>query len=380
MSEKEKTALDEAISIQETNLQAISEAIKEKRGIEGTIDAKDFPDEIRKIETGITLPTLTNPATVGDVASNKQFINQNGDLITGTVSEVSSGSLDLGAASPSISGSNVILQKPIGSDRIIRSSANVSVSSALSNFGNAEAADVVSGKTFTSSSGLKTSGSMPNVGGLIKGLFEYAGSSYSTVNKIKEFFNDASFGFKDVIRNNLLIEPFIIMTTFPYYGNSFDSSGVSQHESLISDRLLIPIPTVTPEQVENDPIVEMAKISNNFRGIAFVYLSEHVLKNHVLSANQHIIGGYYLRSDDGSFLTSSYLTIPARSSTIIQHAYSASSKLTCLTQQGQIRTVNSIKQYISLCGMYFSIYVSNSSGLQITELEPLKGNYLAMVW
>lgn len=66
----------------------IANAIRGKDGTTATITPTDFPDRISAIETGVQLPTLSNPGAAGDLRSGKQLIGQDGSTIDGSLSEV----------------------------------------------------------------------------------------------------------------------------------------------------------------------------------------------------------------------------------------------------------------------------------------------------
>lgn len=72
------------MSVQETNLTAIANAIREKEGSTGAIPANTFAQRILGIQTGVLLPELTNPGTAADLLKDKQLIDANGNLLTGT--------------------------------------------------------------------------------------------------------------------------------------------------------------------------------------------------------------------------------------------------------------------------------------------------------
>lgn len=55
-----------------------------------------WPAKVEAIETGVQLPTLTNPGAAGDLRSGKQLIGQDGSTVNGSLSEVTQ-------ATPSIS-------------------------------------------------------------------------------------------------------------------------------------------------------------------------------------------------------------------------------------------------------------------------------------
>ena len=116
-----------------------------------------FPGEV----SGADLPTLTNPAGAGDMASGTQGIGQDGGVVTGSVPTPNSVTLEDGTveAGVSIGGGGVFLATgTMATDNLLRAGKTVQVSVAASEFGNAEAADVAAGKTFTSSAGLAVTG------------------------------------------------------------------------------------------------------------------------------------------------------------------------------------------------------------------------------
>ena len=47
-----------------------------------------WPAKVDAIETGVQLPTLTNPGAAGDLRSGKQLIGQDGSTVNGSLSEV----------------------------------------------------------------------------------------------------------------------------------------------------------------------------------------------------------------------------------------------------------------------------------------------------
>lgn len=116
-------------------------------------------DGSHECEEGVTLPELSNPGTASDVASGKELIDQNGNKVTGTL--VSGGGLRLtgGTAYGYLGdGNGVLLEASMDVDRIFRAGDNVGVVATYNQFGNATAADVAKGKTFTSAAGLTIKG------------------------------------------------------------------------------------------------------------------------------------------------------------------------------------------------------------------------------
>lgn len=118
---------------------------------------------------GTELPELSNPGTASDVAKGKQLINSNGNVVTGTLTD--GGNLSLVGGTPGVhmstgGGSGVVASANADTDRIIRSGDKVSVVTSYDEFGDATAANVAKGKTFTSAAGLKVTGTHECEGGV----------------------------------------------------------------------------------------------------------------------------------------------------------------------------------------------------------------------
>lgn len=72
--------------IQEQTLKSIADSIRHVTGKTGDITVSNMPIEIGQIETGGTvLPTLTNEATASDLVSGKELIDDEGNVIVGTM-------------------------------------------------------------------------------------------------------------------------------------------------------------------------------------------------------------------------------------------------------------------------------------------------------
>lgn len=69
-----------------------------------------YPDLVRAIQTGVTLPTLTNPGAAADLRQGKQLIDQSGAVVDGTLVEVEQ-------ATPSISVSSAGLITATAGDK-----------------------------------------------------------------------------------------------------------------------------------------------------------------------------------------------------------------------------------------------------------------------
>ena len=142
---------------------------------------------------GTELPELTNPASAADLALDKQLIDADGNVVAGTLGEVTEGVLlnstggndttmagEAGDISFSVVG---VYSKSNSGDNtmgvIVRPGARFAVRNVpTSLFGNATAADVAKGKTFTSAAGLLVEGTMEAASG--GGLAVKKGSTSST--------------------------------------------------------------------------------------------------------------------------------------------------------------------------------------------------------
>lgn len=112
------------------------------------------------MESGTDTSSAT--ATASDIAYGKTAYGADGQ-ITGNVSTIANGSrISPSISSPNIyvSGISLYVDATLPYDRLMRSGSIFSTYAALSSFGNATAADVAAGKTFTSSAGLNVTGTM----------------------------------------------------------------------------------------------------------------------------------------------------------------------------------------------------------------------------
>ena len=118
-----------------------------------------WPAKVTAIQTGTDTSDAT--ATASDIASGATAY-VNGAKVTGNVAVTTSGVQYL-ASSIEKNASYLDTKYTIGEDRIFRNGSTVTLRSSLSNFGDATAADVASGKTFTSSAGLKMTGTKESI-------------------------------------------------------------------------------------------------------------------------------------------------------------------------------------------------------------------------
>ena len=110
-----------------------------------------FKIEVPKSEFG--------DATASDVAYGKTFTSSAGLKVTGSVNAYDSGApFSAYALNRSKNTNDLAITTQMGSNMMIRSGGTITLLDPISNYGNATAADVASGKTFTSSAGLKVTG------------------------------------------------------------------------------------------------------------------------------------------------------------------------------------------------------------------------------
>lgn len=159
--------------IEDATLIGIADAIRKKEGSTDVISVADMANRIEAIENR-GLDTSDATATENDIAKDATAY-VNGELITGNVQTYSS-QAGFSNRIPYISDDDLYLGLTTSTPYLLR--AGIHLSSPLSNFGDATAADVSVGKTFTSVEGLKIEGTK------VEGLNEsYTYICYADNNK-----------------------------------------------------------------------------------------------------------------------------------------------------------------------------------------------------
>lgn len=110
-----------------------------------------------------TYPELTNPASAADLALDKQLIDADGNVVTGTLAQWSNGTGYAGTAS--FKNGSLYIDSPDMTERKwIEKGEHIYLRTDAANLGDATPADVAKGKTFTSASGLLIVGENVNNG------------------------------------------------------------------------------------------------------------------------------------------------------------------------------------------------------------------------
>lgn len=136
---------------------------------------------------GVTLPTLDNPGTASDLALGKQLIDADGNVVKGGVFTVDSGYEEWrdGAADGTGSSGDVSFVRnkyKLTSSELYRAGSSISVNVPFEQYGNATAADVAVGKTFTSAAGLKVTGTAL----ILSGGFIYPDGAFAPVTNFTD--------------------------------------------------------------------------------------------------------------------------------------------------------------------------------------------------
>lgn len=173
-----------------SKMTAIADKIRELLGYSGRMNldamASNLDDAVNECDTqadliaqiktaldgkagggGTVLPTLTNPGTAIDLAEGKQLIDENGQIVVGTVKTVQ-GSYFAEYSEIMENDEYISPYLIVDQHTLLRDGVPFYIDVPKSVYGNATAADVAQGKTFTSENGLRITGTATSGGASVK--------------------------------------------------------------------------------------------------------------------------------------------------------------------------------------------------------------------
>lgn len=92
----------EKVICNKSDLVNIANSIRTKLGVTDTYYVSELSNAIDSISTGVQLPTLTNPGTALDLISGKELIDQDGNVVTGTIPTKTSSDLTSSGATVTV--------------------------------------------------------------------------------------------------------------------------------------------------------------------------------------------------------------------------------------------------------------------------------------
>ena len=171
----------------DADMTGLADVIRQRAGTAGKLE---FPEEmkeaVRNIPGGVELPALDNPGTAGDLALGKQFIDENGNAVTGTVEDGASWIYqrddEVDAFYDYEDEGNLCFHHTFEKDVLYRKGGHITL--AYHDIGDAQPGDVAKGTTFTSAYGVNIEGTMePGSGGSEAVLnFEVVGGTAAPAN------------------------------------------------------------------------------------------------------------------------------------------------------------------------------------------------------
>ena len=106
---------------------AIADGFRESRGLTGKINL-DKMAELAAVPLGAMLPTLTNPGGADDLVEGKELIDQDGNVVTGTIRVLMGKMFTLLTPEFSEDGSKVTLKAELPQTSVLQSGGVISMS------------------------------------------------------------------------------------------------------------------------------------------------------------------------------------------------------------------------------------------------------------
>ena len=170
-----KAETDATVNAQTNLITQLKDAIAENVS-KTTAEVDTQTDLIQQIKTalegkaggggGTVLPTLTNPGTASDLAEGKQLIDADGKVVEGAL-RVQEGDFHWEYDAISVGDGYIAPFFYLSNDLMLKGGANIYVDISMNEFGDAKPEDVAQGKVFTSSDGLKRTGTAAIGGGSV---------------------------------------------------------------------------------------------------------------------------------------------------------------------------------------------------------------------
>lgn len=248
-------------------------------------------------------------ATESDIARGKTAYGKNGQ-ITGNVETIMDGSISQVPFNDiSQMGSNLQVTGRINYDTLFRDHSYPAIPVPLSNLGNAEASNVLSGKTFTSSAGLKVNGTY-NPGFSMLDLLKtfdasplnVISSTNSVANDIRNYLSQLYIKLPDSIVNESIIGAYVTVNRPKWKGHYIDESG-NWVESPVAARdngIAFPL-LYNPFKVNGTTnIPELQYVFNNIKGMIWVLMSGSTIFNYTKYLNKDYMIAVEWRASSGT--------------------------------------------------------------------------------
>lgn len=307
---------DRNVLVNENYLIAIADSVRQKTS--GAIAYKiyDLPAAIAAIQTEPELPEVTDAAVASNVLIGKQFINtSNNELITGTMAE--KGSMTVAATSYETT-SNAFMLKGLPEGHY-NSTSKISWSN-FSTFGNAAAAEVLIGKTFTSSAGFSQTGTMANKSNT---ALSATVSSDNTNNRIvmtipSSGYYDTNSTLYSAASNfgNVTAEQVLVGKTFTSIAG-LTQTGTMPNKVIVDSTIggistsypntavhkAVYAPTITTTTISNESLFRLCPPAGYYNGDTYVGILASILGNAVASS---VKSGTTFTSANGIGLTGTF--------------------------------------------------------------------------